>query len=387
MNESSATATRMYAPPESLVDRPHTQQGDVYALGVMLYQLAIGDLQRPLAAGWERDVDDEVVREDIAACVEGDARRRLATADELVQRLRKQERRRKEKTARAHAEQRKRRGGRRRIAAVLVAATAIALVAVGLALYYGFRKPETLLNKNVAYGLRCGTTEHWKGITPREVPVLDDPDLDDFLIQLDSKLFDLSSWHRAAPQDPEFAYLTRVLELVRKPGRSNNRVVRLQFRTEGDRNLPRIREVAIDSRSVMEQVTVHALHAAGKPMKDGRRVSLYELGMDVSRLPEGKTIRVIADSIFVNGFQTDPEWAGSRLDTGTQRAQLAIKLPDSKSFSGYALYEYPVNQKDAKTVSHVGEFWPDPAGGAFAWTIHAPKKGYVYEINWTWAEK
>jgi eukaryotic-like serine/threonine-protein kinase len=54
----------MYTPPESLAGRPFTVQGDIYALGVFLYQMATGDLERPLAAGWERDVDDELLGED-----------------------------------------------------------------------------------------------------------------------------------------------------------------------------------------------------------------------------------------------------------------------------------------------------------------------------------
>ena len=36
-------------------------QADVYALGVMLYQLVIADLERPLAPGWRRDVADELL--------------------------------------------------------------------------------------------------------------------------------------------------------------------------------------------------------------------------------------------------------------------------------------------------------------------------------------
>ena len=86
-NESSRTGTRMYAPPESLMNKPYTMQGDIYSLGVMLYQMAAGDLVRPLATGWERDVPDELLREDIAAAVEGDPTRRLASAAELATRL------------------------------------------------------------------------------------------------------------------------------------------------------------------------------------------------------------------------------------------------------------------------------------------------------------
>ena len=78
---------RMYAPPESLADKPHTVQGDVYALGVLLYQVVVGDLSRPVGVGWERDVKDELLRQDIAACVDFDPARRLSSATELADRL------------------------------------------------------------------------------------------------------------------------------------------------------------------------------------------------------------------------------------------------------------------------------------------------------------
>ena len=87
-NESSRTGTRMYAPPESLAHRPFTIQGDIYALGVLLYQMVVGDLNRPLAEGWERDLEDEFLREDVAACVDGDPAKRLSSATELARRLR-----------------------------------------------------------------------------------------------------------------------------------------------------------------------------------------------------------------------------------------------------------------------------------------------------------
>ena len=51
---SSRTGTRMYQPPEANLARPATVQGDVYALGVLLYQMVIGDFDQPLGIGWER---------------------------------------------------------------------------------------------------------------------------------------------------------------------------------------------------------------------------------------------------------------------------------------------------------------------------------------------
>ncbi len=94
-SDSSHTGTRMYAPPESLVGKPPTVQTDVYALGVLLYQLAIGDLQRPLATGWEKGVADRILREDIAAATEGDTEDRLRDVGSLLDRLASQPERRK----------------------------------------------------------------------------------------------------------------------------------------------------------------------------------------------------------------------------------------------------------------------------------------------------
>jgi WD40 repeat protein/serine/threonine protein kinase/class 3 adenylate cyclase len=135
-NESSRTGTRMYAPPESLTGRPFTTQGDIYALGVLLYQMSIANLDRPLASGWERDVQDEFLREDIARCVDGEPQRRLSSAGELVRRLRtlpqrKAESQRDRDAAAAHV-----RRGRLLRAARLFAAACALIAAVSVAAYF-----------------------------------------------------------------------------------------------------------------------------------------------------------------------------------------------------------------------------------------------------------
>jgi serine/threonine protein kinase len=84
----------MYAPPELLAGRPYTIEGDIYSLGVLLYQLVVGDLSKPLAHGWEQDISDDLLREDVAACVAGDPSKRLTSATELARRLRSLDQRR-----------------------------------------------------------------------------------------------------------------------------------------------------------------------------------------------------------------------------------------------------------------------------------------------------
>lgn len=80
--------TPLYLAPELLAGQPPTVKGDVYALGVMLYQLVIGEFRRAMSAGWERNVDDELLRECIADAAQGDAAHRLGDAGSLAERLR-----------------------------------------------------------------------------------------------------------------------------------------------------------------------------------------------------------------------------------------------------------------------------------------------------------
>ncbi len=136
----STAGTPLYLAPEVLEGKPATIQADVYALGVLLYQLLVGDFTRVLAPGWERDIDDEILRADLAAFVDGRPENRVASAAEVAQRLRTLTSRREQTLAarRAEAEalatrQALERARRRRKVAAASAALAAA-VAVALAL-------------------------------------------------------------------------------------------------------------------------------------------------------------------------------------------------------------------------------------------------------------
>jgi DNA-binding winged helix-turn-helix (wHTH) protein/serine/threonine protein kinase len=92
------TGTLMYLAPEVLAGQSPSAGADVYALGVMLYQLTIGDFRKPLAPGWEAGITDPLVCEDIADAACGDPAKRLHSAAELVDRLLTLEQRRIERT-------------------------------------------------------------------------------------------------------------------------------------------------------------------------------------------------------------------------------------------------------------------------------------------------
>ncbi|MGB6386113.1 MAG: tetratricopeptide repeat protein [Terriglobales bacterium] len=87
LENDSLTGTLMYLAPEVLAGQSPSAGADVYALGVMLYQLAIADFRKPLAPGWEAEVQDPLLREDIADAACGDPAKRLNSAANLVERL------------------------------------------------------------------------------------------------------------------------------------------------------------------------------------------------------------------------------------------------------------------------------------------------------------
>ena len=75
------------APEVQAGDAP-TIAADIYALGLLLYRMATAELRRPLAPGWEADVEDDLLRQDIDEATAVDPSRRLSSAAILASRLR-----------------------------------------------------------------------------------------------------------------------------------------------------------------------------------------------------------------------------------------------------------------------------------------------------------
>ena len=103
---SSPAGTALYRAPELAGGALPTARSDIYALGLILYQLVVGDFRRTLAPGWEQDVADPLLRQDIADAAAGDAAQRIASASELADRLDRLEERRAEAAAATEAEAR-----------------------------------------------------------------------------------------------------------------------------------------------------------------------------------------------------------------------------------------------------------------------------------------
>jgi len=90
-----ARGTLLYMAPELFDEQAASVRTDVYALGVIGYQLLAGDLRRPVTAGWGADVD-ELLREDIARAIDLHPDRRFASVEEFLDSVRKLEARREQ---------------------------------------------------------------------------------------------------------------------------------------------------------------------------------------------------------------------------------------------------------------------------------------------------
>jgi DNA-binding winged helix-turn-helix (wHTH) protein len=152
--DSPLTGTLAYLPPEVLAGHSPTISSDVYALGVILYQLLTGDFRKPLSPGWESGIDDPLLRDDIAGAACGDPARRLRSATELAQRLENLEARRVERNRvelaeqRAQAAERKLADARARRPWVAIAVVAL-LVGLGasLVLYRRAARERDIANR------------------------------------------------------------------------------------------------------------------------------------------------------------------------------------------------------------------------------------------------
>lgn len=86
--DEARSGTLAYRAPELHGDAMPTVKSDIYALGLILYQLVVGDFTATLGPGWEHRIADPLLRDDIRTAAEVAPERRLETAADLAQRLR-----------------------------------------------------------------------------------------------------------------------------------------------------------------------------------------------------------------------------------------------------------------------------------------------------------
>jgi formylglycine-generating enzyme required for sulfatase activity/tRNA A-37 threonylcarbamoyl transferase component Bud32 len=85
---SSRSGTQLYMAPELAAGQAASVRTDLHSLGVVLFQLVVGDFRRPLTTDWGREVEDPILREDLQRCFASRAEERFETAEALARGLR-----------------------------------------------------------------------------------------------------------------------------------------------------------------------------------------------------------------------------------------------------------------------------------------------------------
>lgn len=128
------SGSRLYMAPEVLSGKSSSIRSDIYSLGVVLYQLVVGDLNRAVGGDWRDYIEDPLVAEDLAHCFPGDPADRFQSAGQLAESLRSLEQRRQQMK---ESDRIGRKALRRRRLVVALTAFAVALALLGGGLGYG----------------------------------------------------------------------------------------------------------------------------------------------------------------------------------------------------------------------------------------------------------
>ncbi len=156
---SPGTGTTMYLAPEIIAGNPATTRSDIYSLGVVLYQLLVGDFRRPITTDWANAIADPLLREDIQHCFAGNPDDRFTGAAQLATNLRSLQVRR---AVLAERERLIRNAARRRVITLISAGATAALLLSGIALAYGLHraKAEALTARRNLYVADINLAQH-----------------------------------------------------------------------------------------------------------------------------------------------------------------------------------------------------------------------------------
>jgi serine/threonine protein kinase len=402
-NPSQASATLMYSPPD--VDRNATAF-DVYSLGVILFQLAIGDLTRPygntfasaiesnseivsIHNNWKRKALVDYITDMISSMTTEEPSKRpaaksvLSKLSELWQNVEKEA----ELKRRDHLRSQLCKWGIRSLLVISLLTAGVLVVTYVTELQQSRR--ETLANEEVVPGCTASKNRYRSQVpVPRAksdavdkfVPL----DYSGFTILKTSSFFDLSQWRSiegsSMDEEIEPAINSRVIDVVRKKEvTSDNRYLRIYYSTEG--------------LDVYIRCTTHPsklVSRADREYLGGTRqdTAAREIVIDLGDEPTGQVVRVVVQSTIWNGFQrkqSNKQWAAVRALDNLGETELGMLFPKSlKPKTAPRLLSYERGRDRVEAPSELQSFSNPIDSDGWVWRPRDVRKDYIYEIEFDW---
>lgn len=144
LRQSTFSGTMLYMAPEVLEGNETTARSDIYSLGVVLWQMLVGNLGAALdPANWPSRISDPLLRNDLARCLAGIPSERWTSAGEFASQLRAlPQRRAAESRRQAELAARERAAYRRGIIRTASVAAVIVAIVAGLAIVATIQRHE-----------------------------------------------------------------------------------------------------------------------------------------------------------------------------------------------------------------------------------------------------
>ena len=71
LDDDTQLSTPLYLAPEIVRGQTHSIQSDIYSLGIIIYQILSGDIDKPMATGWRNEINDPLLIDDIEMATQG----------------------------------------------------------------------------------------------------------------------------------------------------------------------------------------------------------------------------------------------------------------------------------------------------------------------------
>lgn len=401
----SYSGTPMYQPPGG----ENSQHTDAYALGVVLYQLVIGDFTVPVGDGWELNL-----KKSIDGHSELSRKERAAWTDAMTQLIRglvtinPENRIRLEQIetqleaidtlVKAAMWRRRIRNAKHRLLTASIVTIVAMISSWGWYVHYenqneikrqqyAAKQEEPVLTDCEAskqkYHFEVAVEAQDRELVDELAPL----DYSSFTFLKTSSYFDLSHWKPipdgATPQDAgpvERSDNVRVIHLIRKRSVSgDNSKIRIHYFTSGHDVFLRCPNRGFSLRARKDRDFL-----GGKTQPTAAR----EIEVDVSDVPYGEPFSIVIEATIWNGFQFNSDrkqWAALLSLDDLSEAELGIRFPENmRPKKQPSLWVYLRGSERAEAPSEIQNFNVRPDSNGWVWRPHDVKRNFVYQVEFDW---